>query len=648
MDHRLSLVPPDRAMPAEVTNQIKALMPDMNKKEREAHTAKAREERIEEELRDIYEDESGTMPDLSTLEAPTRSWRKTGLVAAGIFLAISAGIALWLAADGFRFRESDYVNISVIARPIETEEEVSQPLLPGLQSRIAVRYENIGNGPISSLSLRVNLPDTFAADRFVPEPTTSGNTWELGSLGENSDGLIELYGTLLGDVPSVQKIQIVATYRPANFSSEFDTIVLFELPLNESPLALQVAAPDKTSPGEEVEMSFELLNPSRGAVQNVELAAIVPEGFLVLQSEPPLGEGFLWKIPRMEAHSKAVFTLSGSMSANTRGLHDVGGRVFIAREAKRYRQVEQLRSIDVFGGALATSVIVNGSARDQQVDPGTLLRISIPVENTSEIGMNNVELELEMKSVERFPIDWDADGLNLGGGSRTETRILWNKGDIEAFEQLGPRESTTVDLTLPLYASLPEEASDDLTLTATVGASPATNINSRISLSTTPITLRLNSLVSLFSSAIYHDTSGNAIGSGPLPPRVGEKTTYAIVWSVESDTHELQNFVLEAELPAHSQFEEGIEASTGSLSYRVDGRRVRWEVDRLQENASARFNVSVTPEESDVGSFLKLMNSVSLSAKDAETGSFLRREGNPLTTQLRDDAFATDDGIVVE
>jgi len=45
---------------------------------------------------------------------------------------------------------------------------------------------------------------------------------------------------------------------------------------------------------------------------------------------------------------------------------------------------------------------------------------------------------------------------------------------------------------------------------------------------------------------------------------------------------------------------------------------------------------------------LKLINPVSLSAKDAETGSLVRREGNPLTTQLRDDALATDDGIVVE
>ena len=620
----------------------------MNKKEREAHAAKAKEETIEKELRCIYEDESGVMPDLSTLEAPTRSWRKTGLAAAGILLALSAGISLWLVADGFRFRASDYVKISVIARPVEVEEEISQPLLPGLQSRIAVRYENVGGGQISSLSLRVNLPDAFVADRFVPEPTASGNTWELGSLGENSDGLIELYGTLLGDVPSVQKIQIVATYRPANFSSEFDTIALFELTLDESALTLGVGAPDKTSPGEEVELSFELLNPSRGAVENVELAAVVPEGFLALQSEPPIGEGFLWKIPRMEAHSKAVFTLSGSMSANTRGLHDVGGRVFLARGAKRYQQVEQLRSLDVFGGALATSVIVNGSARDQQVDPGTLLRISIPIENASEIDMNNVELELEMKSVEHLPINWDADGLNLGGGSRAEERILWNKEDVKAFERLGPGENATVDLTLPLYASLPEEVSDSLTFTATVGASPATNINSRISLSTTPITLRLNSLVSLFSSAIYHDMSGNAIGSGPLPPHVGEKTTYAIVWSVGSDTHELQNLVLEAELPAQAQFEEGIETSAGSLSYRVDGRRVRWEVSRLEENASARFNVSVTPEENDIGSFLKLINPVSLSAKDAETGSLVRREGNPLTTQLRDDAFATDDGIVVE
>lgn len=612
--------------------------------------APTRKETIEEELRGIYEDEPGVMPDLSALDAPVRSWRRRGLGAAAGLLILTAALAGWFFfSGGFSFRSSEYLSIDVTARPLDVEEERSEPLLSGTPSRIAIRYQNVNDGPLASLSLRLNLPDTLLIDRFVPPPTSQDNTWELGSLKEGSDGLIELYGTLLGDVPSVQKIQIVATYRPANFSSEFDDISVFNLPLEKSALQLEVSAPDTASSGEPIELSFELLNPSRSAVEDIELDAIIPEGFRVIGGSPAVGDGFTWTIPRMEAHSKASFTLLGAMSADTRGLHDVGGRVFLALQTGRYRQTETLKSVDVSSGALSVSVIVNGSSRDQNADPGTLLRVSVSLENASEAPMRDVELELQLSGEESgtLPIDWEGEGFHAGGGTRTGESFVWNKTDLDVFESLAPGEEVNVDLTLPLFASLPEGALDSLVLTAAAAASSTAGAAQRITLSTTPITVRMNSLVDVYASALFHDTQGATIGSGPLPPRVGETTTYAIVWSVKGDLHPLEGLALETELPAHVQFVETSDPSLGDLSYHVDRRRVRWEVERLEGNASARFTVSVTPEAEDIGSFLKLTNPTTLGARDAETGGLIRRESPALTTVLLDDAFAEDDGIVV-
>ena len=622
----------------------------MDEKKLEQKTLEEREATTLQDLRGIYENESGELPDLSTLEAPERSWRKSALFSSGVLLLLSSAIlGGFFLLGGFTFGGgSDQLLIDVIARPIEVEEERSEPLVSGAPSRIAIRYQNESKTPIASLSIRVNLPEAFIVDRFVPEATSEGNTWDLGSLNASSDGVIELYGTPIGTVPSTQKIQIIATYRPANFSSEFDSITVEELVLEKGVLELSVSSPDKASPGEPISLAFELLNPTQNAVTSIQLIAVVPEGFQVTKSEPPIEEGLFWNIPRMEAHSKTSFMLTGTMSANTRGLHDMGGAISLTHNSRRFLQSERLRPVEVFGGALATNVIVNGSAKDQNVDPGTLLRISIPIENASEIDLENVELELAFAGSGTIPIDWEGAGAHFGAGSKTGNSLLWDRGDLDAFEAFAGGDELTIDLALPLFETLPEGSADVFSITATVAATPATGNDSRLSLSTTPITIRVNSGVNFFSSALSHDQTGSAIGQSPLPPKVGETTTYTIVWSVQNDLHALETLVLETELPSYVSFEEGVTTSLGTISYRVDRRVVRWEIPLVEGNASAKFNVSVTPKEGDVGTFLKLTNLSTLSAKDAETGSQIRKESPALTTVLRDDTFAEDDGIVVE
>jgi len=616
----------------------------------EKRILKEKEEHIEEELRQIYEDEQGEMPDLSSLDAPIKSWRKTGWMVAGVLFILT--ILIWVGfffSGGITFTgQDDYLNIEITAQPISEETEKSEPLVSGTPSRILIHYENKTRTPIASLSFRVNLPDAFIIDRFVPEATEGENEWQLGSLAGKSDGLIELFGTLVGTVPSVDKIQVVASYRPANFSSEFDAIILEDLVLEESATRIEFETTDKASPGENIEFTYELLNPSRYALNHVRLKVVAPDGFNVSESDPPIGEGFIWSVPRLEAHSKASFTLTGTFSANTKGLHDVGGEVYLENNNKSYLQTQATRTIDVFGGALSTNVIINGSARDQNVDPGSLLRISLPFENDSEIDVNDIEITLDVEASESAPINWTSASTSLGGGDRSGTSISWDSEILETLESLSPGESGTIDLTLALNDIVDEGDSDSMSFIVTISATPTTNTSNRQTLSTTPIRVSLNSNASIYTSAVYHDSEGNALGSGPLPPTIGSSTEYAIIWSIQNSLHDLENVVFEAELPDHVMFSGNEQTSAGSISYNSERDKVRWEVSSLDSGASARFNVSVTPDSGDLGSFLRLTNPVTVTARDSVTESNIRLEGDTLTTQLHDDAFATDDGVVIE
>lgn len=620
----------------------------MNEKKKEEAVVQAHEDAVLQDLRGIYEDETGSLPDLSTLEAPKRSWRSTGLKLTGLFALLA--LAVWSGfffLGGISFRGTDAIDVSVVARPIDQEAETDAPLVSGTPARIAIRYRNTSQTPLAGLSVHLNLPDAFVVDRLVPEPTADDFTWDLGSLSSGSDGVIELYGTPIGAVPSTQKLQVITTYRPANFSSEFDDITLKELVLAEDALDLQVSAPETSTPGEPLTLELTLLNPTRHAISNVDMTALLPDGFHVTKSEPPIGNGFHWSLPRMEAHSKALFKVTGTMSANTRGIQDVGGTVSLLRGDDTLPQETLTRPINVLGGALATNVIINGSGKDQSVDSGSLLHISIPVENASETSMKHVELELAFEGTGSLPLLWDGAGSNLAQATKTGNRLLWNEDLLESFEELSPGQTINIDLTLPLSSSL-DGVTDQFSVTATIAATPSTKNAKPLTLKTTPVIIRLNGALAVHASVLAHGSDGEVWSTGPLPPAVGQTTSYVIAWTAETDTHALDRVVMEAELPPTVQFKDVRSTSVGTLTYSVDRRVVRWEASKLDGAASAQFSVSVTPRSSDVGSFLKLLLPATLTGKDAVTGSSVRKETPALTNVLSDDPFATDDGIVVE
>jgi hypothetical protein len=593
-----------------------------------------RENNIEDELRRIYENEAGELPNLSSLDTPSSSWRKTGLLIAGVFLFLTALVWVgFFVFGGITFtNQNDYVHIEVIANSVSANSEESSPLTAGVPTRILVRYENRTKTPIASLSMRVNLPTSFTIEKLVPEPTNPGNTWLIGNLAAKSDGIIEIFGTLAGAVPSVEKIQVIASYRPANFSSEFDSIVVEELPIANSAVALKFDATDKATPGEDVSFAYELTNTTSDAVKDLQIKVAAPAGFRASKSEPKIGDGLVWHLPRLEAHSKTSFSLTGTFSADTKGVIDVGGEAYLASGEKKFLQTSAMRAMNVFGGAISANLIVNGSARDQNVSSDSLLSISIPYENGSEIDVKDVEINLEVKAETGSPIDWESEALNLNGGQRNGNKILWNSSTNTSLATLQPSDAGTIDLVLPLASN---KKVDRFSLDATVSAMLITGTTKRQTLPITPIVISINSDVSIYSSVLYHSTDGTIIGSGPLPPKVGETTAYVITWTIQNNLHSLKNVTCEAELSKDTTFVNSTHVSDGSLTYNESQHKVRWEVSNMESGGSAQFTVSVKPSQADAGSFLKLSNPVSVVATDSVTEGSIKIDGETYNPTAR-------------
>lgn len=600
---------------------------------------------LEKELSAIYAAADGTMPDLTQMEAAPRSRLSRGLtraiLAVGALSLVSwAGFFAWT-----RFSGSD-------ERPLTASLEGPATVRALEEVTYAVRYGAATDVPLAQLELSLNLPASFRLVRALPPPD-EGSTWRLGSLSGGSDGEVLVTGHFRDQVPSSQTLQASFTYRPANFSSDFRDFR--SLPVHVDGTMLEVAAtgPDKALPGDPVTYSFEVRNGSGASAEGVRLTAELPKDFRFASSSlPPSSPGALsWDLPPIAPAAVATVTLTGSFTASAEGTQAVSAAVALVEGGQALPQGKALARTDMLGGAFDFRLVVNGGTGDLALDPGGALRVSVDYANRGKDTLFGVEFRLSAEAGTRaLPVDWEA-ATGIMDGVRSGTSLAWGKDAVPALEALAPGAEGTIDVTLPLRASVDPAADADLfPLTLTMSVQKVGSVASPRTVSVTPIMIAINSDFSASAQARYFTPEGEPVGTGPLPPMAGSSTSYRVYWSMENRLHPLSGTRMSATLPTDAGWAGRTDASAGTLAYDETTRTVSWTVDKWPDGTPAVrgwFDVTTLPSESDAGSLLRLVNASGAEATDTVTKARLSRVIPELTSELPEDADARGKGVVV-
>ncbi|MBI4437513.1 hypothetical protein HY631_01025 [Candidatus Uhrbacteria bacterium] len=597
---------------------------------------------IKQELRSIYT-RDGHVPDLTRLERGARSGFTGVLVKMIIALGLLSAVAwggFFLFSQGF-FRDNETLSLSV-----EGPEEVKS----GEPVSYTFRYENTGSVPIASLVMKLNVPDSFHILSATPEPGRA-DEWTIGSLSAGSDGAVSVEGVFLSEVPSSERLQALFTYKPANFSSDFQDIATHKVDVNDSVVALSLTGPEKALSGDVSEFIVNVQNTGSESVYNLRVTPVRPQDFTLSESDPALPDGdSFWTIPVLEPGELKAITLRGAFTSTASGEQTLAVTVGFVDDELTLAQATEEVVTDVLGAGMAFSIIVNGSNQNQTAELGETLRASVDFKNASEEAAENLSFEMTLQgNGGNVPIAWS--GADLGNGSRSGNTITWTQDAIPALARLDPDEEGVIDLSLPLSSSLGGNDAQSFTLTVTLTLLKVGNVSGTRTLSATPIVISLNSDVRVNAQARYYSEAGSAIGSGALPPRVGETTSYRIYWNIANSLHALTGLKMSTTLPQDVTWLERTDTDIGTVSYNATTRLVTWTASKLPvevEHAGAWFDVAIHPDESDIGRFMKLTSPTSFEAKDTTTNETLNESLDALTTELPEDAFAKGEGVVIK
>ncbi|MBI4256530.1 hypothetical protein HY626_00560 [Candidatus Uhrbacteria bacterium] len=592
---------------------------------------------IRRQLRSIYEGSDGRVPDLSKLERGQRS-RLTQFLLKTIGLLAVLSLIAWIGFFVFTkglFQEGETLHLTTQGpEEVKSGEEVSYTF----------RYENTGTVPIASLALKLTIPSTFHVYSSVPEP--EGNlAWTIGSLSAGSDGAVTVTGVFLAEVPSSQRLQALFTYKPANFSSNFQDILTQKVEVTNSVVALSFTGPEKALAGDTSEYVVNVQNTSSDPVFNLRVIPTFPTDFITTNAQPAMAEGqTYWAIDTLEPGELAAITIEGSYTSTASGEQRLAVVVgFVDQDLVFVQRVQELVT-DVLGGSISFSVIVNGSSQNQTADLGETLRVSLDYANQSQETARDMSFTMTLSSdAGTVPVDWNK--ANVGTGTRVGNEVSW-----ESLPELAPESSSVIDLSLPIYALLDPGEADSFTIAVVLTLNKVGTITSTRTLEATPIVITLNSDVSLNAQARYYSESGTAIGSGPIPPQVGQTTSYRVYWNLSNSLHTIENVRMTATLPQDVAWLERTDTDIGTVNYNSTTRQITWTIPKLLAelgHAGAWFDIAISPDSADVGRFMKLTSTTSFEAKDSTTTESISESLPELTSELPDDDFALGKGVVI-
>lgn len=621
---------------------------------------------LDPDLLKIYRGPDGNVPDISRLHIHRTNWaRRVGLwvmVAGGALLSglvLSRGLLPW-GGDG---KVASSLPVSMVA-PAD--------IASGEDVWYLIQYQNVDRVTLNNIALVVRYPDGFVYGQSDPAPANQyQNTWELGNLTPGTTGQIRLRGKMVGTVGTIKMFAGTVTYQPKNFSAPFKENFSHSIQITSSLLTLSVTGPARIPIDREVMYTIEYGNTSEQAYRGMVVQVTYPPGFIFKQSEPTPKSppssvtGYanvtkqpnsVWYFSQLDKKAKGQIQITGGFSSaaqaggnNQTVVAQIG---FLDASGTFALQQEQRFSTVLLQPNLQLYLILNGQSNDQAVNFGETLQYRIVFKNLGAQTLGDLAIEANIDS---SLVDWNAL-VDRNVGRRDGSRLRWDKEGVAALASLPPLGEGTIDFSLQLKTA--DAVGNDVTRYVTVSTARAVigtvdDLLSTSEVTSNTIASSVNTAVDLRAEGRYFDNDNLAVGSGPLPPVVGEKTTFRVYWSLANSLHEVKSVTVTTKLAPDVTWEGKLLASAGVLAFAAPDRQVTWTIPTLQprqghDEVNAWFDISVTPKAEQVGKLLLLTSETNFTATDAVTNANVVLMKRSITSNLEDDPFAGGRGLVVE
>lgn len=611
-----------------------------------------REQEIDSNLSEIYRDKKGGKVDVKKMNIKKRPPFIIRLFKRLFFLGLVAAAAYF----AYAYWMSGGNNVNGLDLQISAPENI----IAGEEFSYKVTYHNPTKYILSHARLEIQYPENFIFTSASVSPNSGNYGWDLPNMDPGATNSLTITGRIINQPDSANVIVGYLSYTPGSLSSQFkkeasaSTIVSglgFNVDLNYSNTAFI---------NQDNEMTLVLSDVQANYLGDFNIAFTLPAE--ANASAATTGGDKATTTPVSAGTSTSIIVAkTGGASWQVSNLLQASGRQEIPltykvkqksdsseikvrlekklENGESYVFWEKSFKPELISSDLNLTMILNGSKNDGALNFGQPLHYSLTYSNRGSASYKDVVIMAVLNS--DF-LNWSSLTDDKKGEIRNHT-IIWTKNEIPELAEIKPGDEGTIDFSLNLSAFKDSDQGKDLSVISYGQYSMNNQAVKNDGNKSNTITSKINSDLSLSETILYFNSDNVPVGSGPLPPKVGEKTSVKVYWTVKNNLHELTDVRVVLPLPSYVAWDDKNSTNVGNIYYDSTSRQVIWEIGRLPVSVyrvDAEFGISLTPTENDRNKILVLSPGATVSATDTETKETISKKTGAKTTKLEDDDIA--------
>ncbi|MEK7630627.1 MAG: hypothetical protein AAB417_01165 [Patescibacteria group bacterium] len=478
---------------------------------------------------------------------------------------------------------------------------------------------------------------------------------ELGTINPG-DKKEELFSAIVfGAQDEVLKGQAKIEYRPRDSSVLLAKETPYSSSVKGSLLGLELLLPKELKAGQQIEAQLSLVSSAETPFRGISIEMMYPDAFEFISSSiKPTKGTTIWTIGDLGKGDTFKLSIKGRIKDSI-APKSMKAKVGVYDRTKNEFDVftSSEKTFTVTPPLLVTKLTINS---DGDIDTGVLLAGAtvngvLEWRNNLPVAISNATVEVVFEG-EAFDIKTlmsDRGEFDQGRNS-----LRWVPGRIPELLVVDPSESGTFAFSITSKKTI-SVRNPTLVFRSTMQTRELPSGYEGVDISGEErVTYKLATRASFSQKGYYYDS--RIQNSGPFPPRVGQESTYLIVWSVTNATNDLTDAVVHATLPSFVRWKGVVDPPSGALiTFDESTREISWlpgaisagtgTADRAREVA---FQVAFTPSLPQAGRPAELVSAAKFEARDSFANITITQVTDRATTALRDDPRAFREGGEVE
>ncbi len=496
-----------------------------------------------------------------------------------------------------------------------------------------VKYKNNGDTRLENPILTFEYPQHSIPSEGGSLRATKSSEELGGAIYPGEEKSFTFKARLLGKENDALTAKANLTYQPKNLKARYTSDTSLTTVIQKVPLTFEFDVPSQIEDGRDFDFRLNYFSNIQYALPDLRVTVAYPNGFEFINSVPASLDKTEWEVGTLSRAQGGRIEVSGRLSGNVNEEKIFQAQIGVWQNGEFILLKETSESTVIITPSLYVTQEINGSPQ-YTASPGDFLHYELSYKNVGSASLNNLSLiaKLDGKAFDLTTLQAPQGTVSSGDNS-----ILFDWRKISTLQFLNSGEEGKVEFWIRLKDTWPIEGAQD--------KNPTIKDDIILGQIQKEFIVKVNSKLVVSQKAFFNDEIfGNG---GYMPPRIGQGTTYTIMWQAQNFYNDVNNVKVKAVLPPYVSLTGKIfpEDAASSFTFDSQSREIVWAVGDMKMSQGAEgtaapnisFQINLVPTGSQVAQTPEIIGQAQISGQDQWTSETIEATAPARNTTLPDD-----------